>query len=93
MNNKWFLHKDHLHKDLENPRIFPKSKKDSKNYNIKAKPHKNTKPLTFAKECSTFFTKVRPLYRKRPQGSLHEFSFENRPKMNKETIKALVAQS
>ena len=35
--------------------IFPKSKRDSKNYNIKPKPHKNTKSLTFA---ATVFTSV-----------------------------------
>ena len=34
MNNNWSLHKEHLQKDLENPIIFPKSKRDSKNYNV-----------------------------------------------------------
>ena len=41
MNNKWFLHKEHLQKDLENPMIFPKFKRDYKNYTIKPKSHKN----------------------------------------------------
>ena len=73
--------------------IFSKSKRNSKNYNVKPKAHKNTKPLTFAKECSTFLHQSVTLYRKCPQGSLHKFSYENGQKMNEKTIKTLIVQS
>ena len=93
MNNKWFLYKEHLQKDLENPMIFLKSKRDSKNYIIKPKSHKNKDLSFFAQGVLNFSSpKWDPYIGNIPKATCTS-PLKNGPKINEETIKALVAQS
>ena len=46
--NKWFLYKEYIQKDLENPMKFPTSKRDSKNYNVKPQVSQKLKLSLFA---------------------------------------------
>ena len=54
LTNSSYIHREHLQKDLENSMIFPKSKRDSNNYNVQLKSHKTQNSHFLPKKCSTF---------------------------------------
>ena len=70
-----------LTKDLENPMIFPKFKRDSKNYNIQSKSHKNLKLSLFAQRVFNLHMKRWELCIEKSHGSLAQNCSEKQSKI------------